>query len=114
MGHKSPYNTNNHIYEHLIQSSKLSILPEELPAMYILNRKLRGKEYSSLAHAVEAAQIEGWRLGEAERCTHGEDWEQQKQHGRRREWIRQQPWTKCQPEKEQAGGIYSWRPSLRC
>jgi len=52
-----------------------------LPA---LNRKLRGKEYSSLAHAVEAAQIEEQRLGEAERRTHGEDWEQQKQHGRGR------------------------------
>jgi len=45
-----------------------------------LNRKLCGKEYSSLAHAVKAAQVEEWRLGEAEKCTHGEDWEQQKQH----------------------------------
>jgi len=44
-----------------------------------LNSKLCGKEYSSLAHAVEAAQVEERRLGEAERCTHGEDWEQ---HGR--------------------------------
>jgi len=34
-----------------------------LPA---LNRKLHGKEYSSLAHAVEAVQIEEWHLGEAE------------------------------------------------
>jgi len=44
-----------------------------------LSRKLCGKEYSSFAHAAEAAQIEEQRLGEAERCTHGEDWEQQKQ-----------------------------------
>jgi len=43
-----------------------------LPA---LNRKLRGKEYSSLEHAVEVAQIEERRLGEAERHTHGEGWE---------------------------------------
>jgi len=41
-----------------------------------LNRKLLGKEYSSFAHAVEAAQVEEWLLGEAERRTHGEDWEQ--------------------------------------
>jgi len=54
-----------------------------------LNRQLRGKEYSSLAHAVEAVQIEEWRLGEAERRTHGEDWEQQKQHGRQRELSRE-------------------------
>jgi len=32
-----------------------------------LNRKLCGKEYSSLAHAVKAAQIEEWRLGEAKK-----------------------------------------------
>jgi len=31
-----------------------------------LNRKLHGKEYSSLAHAVEAAQIEEWCLEVAE------------------------------------------------
>jgi len=37
------------------------------------NRKLCGKEYSSFAHAVEAAQIEEWHLGEAERSTHGEE-----------------------------------------
>jgi len=43
-----------------------------LPA---LNMKLRGKDYSSLAHAVEVAQIEERRLGEAERHTHGEGWE---------------------------------------
>jgi len=41
-----------------------------------LNRKLHGKEYSSLAHAVEAAQVEERRLGEAEKHTDGEDWEQ--------------------------------------
>jgi len=52
-----------------------------------LSRKLCGKEYSSFAHAVEAAQIEEQRLGEAERCTHGEDWEQ---HGKEREWRREQ------------------------
>jgi len=34
--------------------------------------KLRDKEYSSFAHAVEAAQIEEQPLGEAERHTHGE------------------------------------------
>jgi len=44
-----------------------------LPA---LNRKLHGKQHSSLAHAVAAAQIEEWRLGEAERRTHREEWEQ--------------------------------------
>jgi len=43
-----------------------------------LNRKLRGKEYSSLAIAVEAAQIEEQCLGESERPTHRED---QEQHG---------------------------------
>jgi len=65
-----------------------------------LNRKLHGKEYTSFAHAVEAAQIEEWHLGEAaERCTHGEDWEQ---HGRGRDWSREQLWTKCQAKKEQA------------
>jgi len=58
-----------------------------------LNRKLCGKEYSSFAHAVEAAQIEEWRLGEAERRMHGEDWEQ---HGRGRERSREQSWTKWQ------------------
>jgi len=36
-----------------------------------LNRKLCGKEYSSLAHAVEAAQVEEQRQGEAEKHTHG-------------------------------------------
>jgi len=65
-----------------------------------LNRKLHGKEYSSFAHAVEAAQIEEWRLGEAERRTHGEDWEKQKQHGRGWEESREQLWTKWQAEKE--------------
>jgi len=64
-----------------------------------LNRKLCGKEYSSFAHAVEAAQIEERRLGEAERRRHGEDWEQ---HGRGREQSREQSWTKWQAEKEQA------------
>jgi len=54
-----------------------------------LNRKLLGKEYSSLAHAVEAAQVEEWCLGEAEKRTHGEDWEQQKQHGRGRDQSRE-------------------------
>jgi len=52
-----------------------------------LNRKLSGKGYSSLAYAVEAAKIEEQHLGEAERSTHGEDWEQQKQHGRGRRVI---------------------------
>jgi len=51
-----------------------------------LNRKLRGKEYSSFAHAVEAAQIEERCLREAERRTHREDWEQ---HGRGRERSRE-------------------------
>jgi len=32
-----------------------------------LNRKLSGKEYSSFSHAVEAAQIEEWHLGEEQR-----------------------------------------------
>jgi len=64
-----------------------------------LSRKLRGKEYSSFAHAVEAAQIEEQRLGVAERRTHGEDWEQ---HGRGRERSREQSWTNWQAEKEQA------------
>jgi len=58
-----------------------------------LNRKLHGKEYSSLTHAVEAAQIEEWHLGEAERSTHGEDHEQ---HGKQREL----PWTKELPRKD--------------
>jgi len=58
-----------------------------------LNRKLHGKEYSSLAHAVEAAQIEERRLGEAERGTHRED---QEQCGKRREL----PWTKELPRKD--------------
>jgi len=64
------------------------------------NRKLCGREYSSLAHEVEAVQIEERRLGEAERRTHGEDWEQ---HGRGRERSREQSWTKWQAEKEQCG-----------
>jgi len=64
-----------------------------------LNRKLCGKEYSSLAHAVKAAQIEEQRLEEAERRTHQEGWEQ---HGRGRERSREQSWTKWQSEKEQA------------
>jgi len=63
-----------------------------------LNRKLCGKEYSSFAHAVEADLIEEWSL----RCTHGEDWEKQKQHGRGREQNREQLRTKCQAKKEQA------------
>jgi len=58
-----------------------------------LNRKLRGKEYSSLAHAVEAAQIEERCLGEAERRMHEED---QEQHGKWREL----PWTKELPTKD--------------
>jgi len=56
----------------------------------LLNRKLCGKEYRSFSHAVEAALIEEWHLGEAERCMHVEDWEQQNQHGRGREWSREQ------------------------
>jgi len=36
MALKSPYNPDDQIYEHLVQSSDSSILPEELPAMYIL------------------------------------------------------------------------------
>jgi len=51
-----------------------------------LNRKLRGKEYSSFAHAVEAAQIEEQRLGETERRMHQEDW---KQHGRQSKQSRE-------------------------
>jgi len=54
----------------------------ELPS---LNRKLHGKVDSSFSHAVETAQIEEQRLGEAERRTHGEGWEQ---HGRGRERSR--------------------------
>jgi len=67
-----------------------------------LNRKLCGKEFISLVHAIKAVQIEERHLGEAEKHTHGEDWEQQKQHGRGREWSREQLWTKWQAEKEQA------------
>jgi len=33
---KSPYNPDEQIYEHLVQSSDSAILPEDLPAMYIL------------------------------------------------------------------------------
>jgi len=33
---KSPYDPEDHIYEHLVQSSDWAILPEELPVMYIL------------------------------------------------------------------------------
>jgi len=58
-----------------------------------LNRKLSGKEYSSLAHAIEAAQIEEQRLGEAERRTQRED---QEQHGKWREL----PQTKELPRKD--------------
>jgi len=36
MALKSPYNPDEKIYEHLVQSSDSAILPEELPAMYIL------------------------------------------------------------------------------
>jgi len=36
MALKSPYNPDDHIYEHLVQCSDLSIPPKELPAMYIL------------------------------------------------------------------------------
>jgi len=36
MALKSPYNSDDHIYEHLVQSSDLAIPPKELPAMYIL------------------------------------------------------------------------------
>jgi len=60
-------------------SKKAKFVSGLLPS---LNRKPCGKEYSSLAHAVEAVQIAKWCLGEAERCMHGEDWDQQKQHGR--------------------------------
>jgi len=49
-----------------------------------LNRKLRGKEYSSLEHAGEAVQIEERCLGEAERHSHGED---QEQHGKQMELV---------------------------
>jgi len=51
-----------------------------------LNRKLCGKEYSSLEHGVKAEKIEECHLGEAKRRTHGEDWEQ---HGRGRERSRE-------------------------
>jgi len=47
---------------------KIKIVSGLLPS---LNRKLRGKEYSSLSHGFEAVQVEEWRLEEAERCTHG-------------------------------------------
>jgi len=33
---KSPYYLDDQIYEQLVQCSDLAILPEELPAMYIL------------------------------------------------------------------------------
>jgi len=33
---KSPYDPEDQIYEHLVQSSDLAILPKELLAMYIL------------------------------------------------------------------------------
>jgi len=36
MALKSPYDPYDQIYEHLVQSSDSAILPEELPAMYIL------------------------------------------------------------------------------
>jgi len=36
MALKSPYDPEDQIYEHLVQSSDLAIPPEELPAMYIL------------------------------------------------------------------------------
>jgi len=36
MALKSPYNPKDQIYEHLVQSSDSAILPEELPAMYLL------------------------------------------------------------------------------
>jgi len=75
--------------------------PTELPktAKFVrgllpsLNRKLCGQEYSSLAHAVEAVQIEEQCLGESERCTHIED---QEQHGKQRELPR----TKELPRKD--------------
>jgi len=36
MGLKSPYDPEDQIYEHLVQSLDSAILPEELPVMYIL------------------------------------------------------------------------------
>jgi len=36
MALKSPYNPDDQIYEHLVQSSDSAIQPEELPAMHIL------------------------------------------------------------------------------
>jgi len=36
MALKSPYNLDDHIYEHLVQSSDSAIPPKELPDMYIL------------------------------------------------------------------------------
>jgi len=36
MALKSPYDPNDQIYEHLVQSLDLAIQPEELPAMYLL------------------------------------------------------------------------------
>jgi len=71
-----------------------------------LNRKLCGKEYSSQAHAVEAAQIEERRLGEAERRTPGED---QEQHGKQREL----PWTKELPRKDLGKQIRRFQGSCR-
>jgi len=64
----------------------------------LLNRKLCGKEYRSFSHAVEAALIEEWHLGEAERCTRGED---QKKHGRGREWSWERLLPKWQAKREQ-------------
>jgi len=50
------------------EPSKLAKTPRSVSGLLpSLNRKLCGKEYSSLAHAVEAAQVEEQRLGEAER-----------------------------------------------
>jgi len=36
MALKSPYDPDDQIYEHLVQSSDLAIPPEELPVMYLL------------------------------------------------------------------------------
>jgi len=36
MALKSPYDPDDQIYEHLVQSSDLAIPPKELPAMYLL------------------------------------------------------------------------------
>jgi len=59
--------------------SELAKTAKFVSVCFPLNRKLCGKEYSSLAHAFEAAQIEERHLGESESCTHRED---QKQHGK--------------------------------